>query len=275
MTALVSLGRLGPALQSIRTIPPTAAGYEPEASALFARFTTPPTAARKRVINNLYRALKYSAAGNLLLLLDALWIRAAADVQASQRNWIGNVYNLTDFSQTFTADRGSAGNGSSGFSNPGYNPSTAGGKLTQNSATLAVWSLTDSAANVTDIGCGVSGDHLRMDVRRAADASVFAINQDPATPMAPTMTSSTGLLIASRTGANTTKVRRNKTEVATGTGASVGLPNFNLTIGAFGGSSQFSARQYAMAAIGAGMTDAECNALYDAVQPYLAAVGAI
>lgn len=271
MAGVGGVGRIG----RIGTFGLKRPAFEPETEALVARFTTPPTDARKDLINDVFQRLKFSAAGNLLLKFDALWIRAAADVQASQRNWIANTYNLSDTAQTFTTDRGSAGNGTSGFSNPGYNPSTAGGKLTQNSATLAVWSLTDSAANVTDIGCGVSGNHLRIDARRVSDASVFAVNQNPAAPMAPTMTSSAGLIMAVRESANNTKVRRNKTTIATGSGASVALPNYNLTIGAFGGGSQFSARQYAMAAIGAGLTDAECDALYDAVQPYLSAVGAI
>lgn len=248
---------------------------EPETEALIARFTTPPTPKRRRLINEVYKALNYSAAGNLLLDLDALYIRAAADVQASRLNWVGNLFNLSDTAQTFTADRGSAGNGSSGFSNPTYNPSTAAGKMTQNSASIGVWSLTNSAADVTDIGCGVAGNHLRMDIRRSANASVIAVNQNPATPMAPTVTDSTGLFFAIRDGATSTKVRRNKTTIATGSVASVGLPNFNLTFGAFGGGSQFSARQYAMAFIGAGLTDAKCDAIYDAVAPYLSEIGAI
>ena len=115
--------------------------YDAAATALFARFTTPPTSARKAVINTLIVALKDAGVWSKL---DALYLFAAADSQAARQNWVQDLYNATAVSSpTFTADRGYNGDGSASYVDSGFNPTTAvTPKFVQNSAYFGLWSRT-------------------------------------------------------------------------------------------------------------------------------------
>ena len=55
-------------------------GFSPQALALFARMSTPPTGARKVAINRLYNDL---ISAGTLSKMDALYVFAAADSQAA------------------------------------------------------------------------------------------------------------------------------------------------------------------------------------------------
>lgn len=88
--------------------------YEPETIALLARFTTPPTNTVKTKINNRFKALKNSAAGNLLLVSDMLYWFDLHDSQAMRRNVLADQFNLTAIgSPIHTPGVGVAGDGSS------------------------------------------------------------------------------------------------------------------------------------------------------------------
>lgn len=86
--------------------------YEAEAEALFARFTTPATGARKALINDAIKAFKD---GGLWSKFDWLYMMAAETSQAARLNWVSSTYaaSLTARnSPAFTADRGYKGDGS-------------------------------------------------------------------------------------------------------------------------------------------------------------------
>lgn len=119
------------------------AGYDPDALALFARFTTPATDARKALINTLILALK---AAGVWTKLDVLHVYAAHDAQAARQNWKGNFANATAVGgPTFTTDRGYAGNGSSSYLNLNFNPGDGGTyKFLRDDAAYGVWNRTAS-----------------------------------------------------------------------------------------------------------------------------------
>lgn len=254
------------------------AGYtfvNAEAVALVARFTTPPTHARKALIDTLVGSLKTAGVWSKL---DCLWLKAAADSQAAQRNWIADQYNLTAVSSpTFTADRGYAGNGSTSYLTTNFTPSTAvAAKMTLNSAHLSVWSNTDSAANVTDIGVtdgATTG--IRIDAKRADTNMLVRVND--LANLQGAVANSSGYFFAGRAGAALKRSRKGQAAVTDDTTASVALPGVPIFIGALNGSgtpSGFSTRQYAAASIGANLTDAESDSLQSALNTYLTAVGA-
>lgn len=118
-------------------------GYDPDATALFVRFTTPANDTRKAAINALILALK---AAGVWTKLDVLHVYAAHDAQAARQNWIGNFANATAVGgPTFTTDRGYAGNGSSSYLNLNFNPGDGGTyKFLRDVAAYGVWNRTAS-----------------------------------------------------------------------------------------------------------------------------------
>ncbi len=235
-----------------------------DAAALFARFTTPPSAARAGLINNLILALVQS---DVWPKLDALYIMAAADSQAAKLNWIANQYNLTEVNApTFTADRGFAGDGATSYLDSVTYIPTGTGQYTLNSAHLSVWCNVDPAgANVSEIF--LSGANVgSVGVRRASgNANAFMNDQDNLNSF---VASGVGFTIGNRTGAAVKTVRKNNAALTNNTAAAVSLPTGAMTVLTAG-----SARRLATASAGAGLTVSQSDALYAALNSYLTAVG--
>lgn len=124
--------------------------YIAESVAYFAAMSSAPDATRKTALNTLIAALKTAG---VWAKLDALYIMAAHDAQAARVNALDPASVATvNGTLTFTTDRGYAGNGSTGYLNTGWNPTTASSpKYTQNSAHMGVWNRTVSG-NGTDVG---------------------------------------------------------------------------------------------------------------------------
>ena len=252
--------------------------YEAEAVALFARMTVQPDATRKGLINTLILALK---AGGSWAKRDAIYVMAAHDAQASRRNWIADQYNLTAVSgPVFTADRGYAGDGSGAYLDTTLNPATAvSSKLTQNSASVAVWNRSARAANATvQLGAQNSATSvIYIQTRFNGDLFTgFLNNTTPGDTVANTV--SNGFYAVNRSTSTALQLYKNNASVLAATKASVAPPSATITLLASNrqGSTPtaFSADQLAFSAIGGHLTAAELLAEYSAVQSYLQTVGA-
>jgi len=241
-----------------------------EAAALVARFTTPPTNARKLLIDNLVGALKTA---NVWTKLDAFYVLAAADSQAARRNWIADLYNLTEVNApTFTADLGYTGNGTTAYLDSGFNPTTApAAKFVQDSNHLGIWSRTnlDNAGSPSpEIGNAQSRCQRQAAVSGAAQGRPNS---------AGTVTIATGGFpghtMYSRTAAGIWEGYAQGVDAGGGTDASTALTSANLYIlssntGAFG------LNQDAAAHWGSGFTAGEAASMFSAIQTYLQAIGA-
>ena len=247
------------------------AGFEAEAVALFARFTTPPTDARKSQINALIAALKVAG---VWAKIDALYVAAAADSQAATRNWKQNLYNATAInSPTFTADQGFTGNGSSSYLQTGYTASTAGGNYVQDSATIGVWMRTELAAdNIYDLAAFRSGGDTRINVRGAAGNQAIRLNSLDGTN--PNVPSAIGFTVGARSSPTVQRFLKNGVLLSSPTINSVQVPNSQFGLLGFGTGGNYSSRQMAAALIAGGLTDAEVLAAYNALLAYMQAVGA-
>lgn len=242
-----------------------------EASALVARFTTPPTNARKALIDTLVGGLKSSGVWSKL---DALYVFAAADSQAARRNWIQDLYNATAVSSpTFTADRGFAGDGAASYVDSTFNPSTAvGAKFARNSAYFGFWSRTSGQLAASVAGYFNGTDGVSRLPRNASDSSTGRINQGG--PLsAGSITDGSGLIGIARSAAAVERQSRNGVNQATGTDASTALANGTLRFGNFGTAS-FSPMQFAGGLAGENITVAEELAAYPHILTYMQAVGA-
>jgi len=94
------------------TAPRFGPAWEPEAAALFARMTTPPTAARAALVNDTIKAFK---AGGYWSKFDWIYMMAAETAQAARLNWKSSTYAASLTARNgpvFTADRGYKGDGS-------------------------------------------------------------------------------------------------------------------------------------------------------------------
>ncbi|WP_371346454.1 hypothetical protein [Ancylobacter sp. IITR112] len=257
--------------------------FELEALDLFDRFTTPPTYERKLLINSLIRSLKTAG---VWAKLDALYLLAAANAQAARLNWCGTNYTISSVnSPAFTADRGYAGNGSSAYLSTGFNAFTAAGaKFLQDTAHVSIWDLTNRAAASASIEVGLfngSSYQNHINTRYTGNVALGRVNQGLTAAMQPSVTSSSGYYVISRTGATAQAMYKDGALLASNSSASVALSNANdfipLLLGKTVGGPLVnpSSDQLAAASIGGGLTSDDQAALYSAISTYLTAVGAI
>lgn len=243
----------------------------PEAAAFIARLPTPPSNARKIVINNLFKAL---VVAGVLPKLDLLQIYAA-DTQANALiNLPNSSYTATLVgSPTFTADRGFTGNGSSSYLDTGYNASLASG-WTQNSHTFGRW-LRSGTAGGTDFGAedtlNLRGGYIQSNI--GVDNYV---TYDSGTTDSQS-TSPIGNITVTRSIAGSFDVYKDGVFVTTKSAASRQAANLNmyaLCRNLDSVASGFSDSQTMFVYAGAGMTGADILALHAALQAYMTAVGA-
>jgi len=141
---------------------------EAEITAWIARLSAPPTSDQKSRRNALVRGLKGCG---YWALTDGLYIGANAATRADTgQNLKANNFNLT-FNGTIALDgpRGSKGDGISGYSDTGYNPTTSGGQFAATNFLLAAWLLTEGQSAGFDGGCGAALASIRFQVRSPTD----------------------------------------------------------------------------------------------------------
>jgi len=246
-------------------------GLDTSTSALVARFSTPPTETRKLQIDRFIKSLK---ATGVWQLLDALYVMAAGDAQAAQRNWLADQFNLTvTNAPVFTADRGYQGAVGDRLST-GYNVASGGGKLLLDSASLFCWSLSDIAAAGGDIGASPTPSVFNVSVRRATGEIDAEINNASSGNLRVAVPNALGLSLCSRLGATTTAIYRNAGLVKAGNVASTVLTNSVLTL-LTADAASYPGRQLSIGGFGAGMTAQNVADLHAACNTYLTAVGAV
>lgn len=263
---------IGLALSPCNTILGKGGGvvYEPEALALFARFTTPPTTQRKGLINNAIKSLKTAGVWSKL---DGLYVLAAADAQAARQNWIADTYNLTAVSSpSFTTDRGYQGDGSSSYLDSNFNPIAAvSPKFTQDSGSMGIWSRTDlanGAATSFDIG-SPGNAYLGRDITASGRAAGRPLQASGATIGNGAFP---GHAAWSRTAAAVWEGYAQGVDSGGGTTASAASANGNVRL--LSANNVFGTNQLAAAHIGSGLSAGEMSSLFNILRTYLQAVGA-
>ena len=262
---------------SVGTFTPTLS-LASETTALLARFATQPPAARRTLINTLIAALK---SGGVWTKLDALYVMAAHDAQAAQRNWVADRYNLTPVaSPTFTVDRGYAGDGAAAYLNTGFNPATAvSPKYTQNSGFIAVWNRTERAgADVSQMGSRATTVSYVNIIGRAANGNFVGRLNSGTNALSVAMALNAGHFIANRSASNALQGYKNGVSVTTSSVASTAVPDVAMALLArslVGGSPDtFTSDQLLSASIGSSLSSGEALALYNALDAYRSGVGA-
>lgn len=252
----------------------TADAISAEAAALVARFTNEPSASRVTLIDEFVTALK---AAGVWSKLDALYVMAAADEQAAQRNWIADAYNLTAVgAPSFQADRGYTG-AIGKYLDTGLNPSVAASGFTANSGHLGVWGRTSGALSGVALGArqSFSSKNSMVTGRLTGDQAHFAINRNGTNTAASA--DGVGHFVANRSGAAASQGYKNGVSVASDTAATdaiTDLPFFVLGLNQAGAHAAAYLGQLSIAHIGASLSAQEVSALYNAASAYMQAVGA-
>lgn len=265
---------LGTALGTLEWLPAPSASFDAASLAIFAAFSTPPTSGRKTLIDTCVKALK---SASVWTKLDALYVFAAADSQAALINWKApGTFDATAVSgPTFTADRGFTGDGSADHIDSNFNPSTAGGSFTLNSACLFGWSLTGNpaagsgalAGNVGSFSCQIFTDLFDFQ-----DTWRGQLNGASPLDIALAGTARQGLYSSNQSASNAQQAYRQGASVGTGSASVSSVDNSNICF--LRCNSLFSDIQCAAGGAGGSLSSGEQGNLYDALLAYLQGVGA-
>jgi hypothetical protein len=242
--------------------------FLPETQALFARMTTPPTYARAVLINTLVGSLVTAGAWSKM---DAWWVPAAADTQASLLNWTSSSYTLTPVNApAFAADRGYTGNGTTSYLDTGFNPVTAAGQFSRDSACFGFWCVNE-VTNANPSGSWDGTDGVTVAPRSGGGYASFRVNQATALSVASVVTK--GLTVANRSAAGAMQGYRNGVSVGSATTASTAMNSLNLYLCSFSGVG-FNTYQHGAAFAGSSLSAPEQLAVYNALNAYMIGVGA-
>lgn len=242
--------------------------YDPAAVALFARMSSQPDDARKKVISDTIVALK---AAGIWSKLDALYLFAAHTSQASLLNWISSTYDATS-TGTFTADRGiSAGTNAI---NTNFTPSTAPSpNYTLNNAHISLWSRSNSDSGGYDFGNSNNSSPYTLLTIRSGNRMGGNLNNSGSEQWSSSViTSSVGHFLSSRSNSSNFQMYKDGIFQATGTATTTGMPTSTLRLANYNQPSPN--RQYASASIGGSLNGTEVSNFASILQTYMTAVGA-
>jgi len=183
------------------------------------------------------------------------------------------AYRLTYAVGVTHSSTGMISNGTSGFANTYFNPTT--GFSVNDDVHLSFYSRTNLNTGQIEIGSAIatSGPYLMLQIRTSGNTR-FIINEN-AVYTNGADADSRAFYIGTKNG-TTTKGYRNSVNIATRTIAALTRPNFNtylLCFNAANVASSYSTKQCAFASIGDGLTPTEASDFYTAVQAYQTTLG--
>ncbi len=248
--------------------------YLPQSLAIFAAFTTPPSAARMALINTCVGSL---ITAGVWAKLDALYMFAAADSQAALINWKNpGTYNATLVnSPAFVADQGFTG-ASTKYIDSGFNPTTATSpNYTQNSVCAFARSRTNVAIIGGLLGDGVAAASSTLFIypRYNTNVSYGRVNTPGVNNGPHASLDSIGFWSVNRS--SSTLQTKYKDAVSIATEATASSASANATIKFLvGASAEYGTFQAASGGFGGSLDATEQTNLYNAELAYMQGVGA-
>jgi hypothetical protein len=217
--------------------------------------------------------------------LDALWIMATANTTTANKDICGHTtYTLVpNGSPNFTANQGYLGVGGSStvFLNTGFNPATAGGNFTQNSAHMAIWSLTNLAATSGNEGTAIGSYDNNLNISQILPWWIDGKGYGDVTANANTgqvgvaVSDSSGFYAISRTTSSLATFYKGGTSIGTNSTASqpmLSLPIYILGRNTNGSGDAGAGLRIAMASVGAGLLSGDVAAMQTRGCAYLTAL---
>jgi hypothetical protein len=205
--------------------------------------------------------------------LDAFYKLATDSPTNAGLNLLSTNFSLTAHGGvTFTANLGYAGNGSTGFLDTGFVPSTAGGNFALNSASLSAYVMNSRTTSENWSEIGSSTSNAWSSIFPFVNGSIYATMND-GTGVGSKGTNAQGLWIISRTSPLAEAIYQNGQNIANGSVASVGLPATSIVIGAFNSTNHFSIDQIGYAFFGGGLTPTQAFYLSNRINADAIALG--
>jgi hypothetical protein len=255
--------------------------YSTEANNYFTRLATQPSTARKVLYDAMITSL---VAGGVWSKLDALYLFAAASSATALINLKSASYPCTAVnSPTFTADAGYSLTGASSHRvKTSFNPSTAGGNQTQDSAHISAWCNTAQPTSPDGGGLimgweevGPSLNNQSIYARAYPDHQLAKVNGTNYLDAGFALTDARGLHLVTRTASSTTAMYFNGAlQFGVTDDPHTAVQNANLTFGATQTAERFTGVVLG-GSIGSGLTAAEALTLYTAMHTYLQAVAGV
>lgn len=214
---------------------------------------------------------------NLSDAFDVMYLFANETNEASFKNLVKRSHDAdSNGTVTFTAWQGWAGNGSTGYINTDYNQSTGAVTALQNLNSCGIYSRTNSAAAVFDIGVAVGVIKTQLYIRYTDNHSYSYLNSLAYLDYA-SASDSRGFFVLNRKLETHFEYYVNGDSVASMDGASSVFADDEIFIGSSNSDTTpttFSTRQYAFAFFGKGLTKIEARKLNNCVETYLDGIGA-
>jgi len=212
-------------------------------------------------------------------LLDGLYIFATDSTGNAALNLVSSSFPATVHNTvTFTAGHGWAGNGSNGYLDTAFNPSSAAGNFARNSSSIGAYILTSRSTNqnTLDMGVGDGSSFVYM-APKANPASVFQWLLSSANTNQYVAANVQGSWMASRTSSTLTTFYMNGSSVASNASdTSLALPNFNLVIFGLNTSGSVSLNNNdQMSAVwwGAGFSSGQVSSIQSRINAYMTTLG--
>lgn len=236
-----------------------------ETSTLLAAMTVQPDQTRRYLIDDLIGSLKTAG---VWTKLDFLHVMAAHDAQAARINWITPAQvGTVSGTVTFTADRGYAGDGVSGYIDTGLNYSTLP-TYRQDNAHIGVWCVTEAQSTNFCIG-SITTNLGVINPRSTTNQQVSRVNASSGASIANSVAK--GHSVATRGNATNQSGYKNGALLGSPALASVAITTNVITY--FRAVSGYDSRQVAAGHGGINLTATEITDLYGALNTYMTAVG--
>lgn len=244
--------------------------YDAAATALLARLSNPASAQRADLVDAAIKRLKVNTVA--FTKLDYLHVYAAKDAQMASLNWLGTLFTAS--LATFVADRYVVGNGVNTYIGTGFNPGDGGVyKYLRNDAYFGAWSVSVPQTSGPDCGQIAASPSMTLGFRGGTNLMTGRINHSSAAVSAVASNDGSGMFGMARNGSATARFSRNGVLTDSPTNASTAVANGEFTLGR--SNTTYTARRYVLSMAGGYLTAAEELAIYNAMLPYLQALGAV
>jgi hypothetical protein len=211
-------------------------------------------------------------------IMDGLYVFATNTTTTATLNWAQNAFNLTWTSLgncTFAADSGLTGDGATCFAGTGYTPSSSGGHMTQNSASIGgcVVNSRSASQNYVVIGTTNGANYSYM---QPYNGTTFQYDLQGGTFPSFSQGNAQGSWIISRVSSSALALYLNGSSIATPADTSGALIGQAIDVMAFnnnGTTNDFTADKIAYAFFGGGLTSTQAGNVRTRLNTYYTAVG--
>lgn len=213
---------------------------------------------------------------NIWSIRDRTWLRASENTTQANLDIVNLQTSTPHGTLTFTAGQGYTSNGTTGYIDTGYIPSTAGGNLTLNSATIGAYIITNDTSVNNRVLMGVnSGGSDFLYLQPLAAGGSFWENNGITFPNVAGQSTTQGFWVNSRVNATTITLDKNGVQIGSAASNSGTLPTKSIFVGAFddnGTPDDFSIDQWALDFIAGGLTPTQRAAESTCDNAYMASL---